>query len=180
MRDETGGGLNRRDDGGEVFHRVVTQVFHQMHRSHVRAGGAEQDRVAVGLGAGDLLGRYRAVGARSILEDDGNLEDFLQLRCHGTAHEVGRPGRKADDDADSFLGPRLGDRGRGQSEREQREGAGADTCHGIPQGGGAVSRKYHQRVREKMQFRENPNYVMIFRVPTLRTKSKSVQMGERQ
>ena len=55
----------------------------------VRAGAADQQRVAVGIGARDVLGRHRAAGADPVLDVELLLEGLRQMIGGDAAEPVG-------------------------------------------------------------------------------------------
>ena len=71
-RDRAGRNL---DDRRETLLRVVRQALEEAGVHDERVGGHEQG-VAVGRGAGDLLGADVAAGARLVLDDDGCPQRF--------------------------------------------------------------------------------------------------------
>ena len=72
-----------------------------MRRHHHRAGGGEKQRVAIGIGFGDVAAAQRAVGAGLVVDIDALAEQRRHLVGHQAADEVGRAaGREGDDDAD--------------------------------------------------------------------------------
>ena len=55
----------------EVLRRIVRRMQHQIRRDDLRAGIAEQERIAVGLGMSDGRGADRAAAAAFVLDNDG-------------------------------------------------------------------------------------------------------------
>ncbi len=103
----------RRDDVRDPDHvgdrlelvRLVGEVLEDAVGDRVRAGIADQDGVAVRLGA-DHLGRAdRAAAAGAVFHDGRLAPGGLQMRGEQPAHDVGRAaGRGRHDEADGFGG----------------------------------------------------------------------------
>jgi hypothetical protein len=70
-----------------------------------RPRGAEQQRVAVGRGLGDALGRHVAAGAGHVLDHDRLAPGFGELVAHHPRNRVGgTAGHEADQDAERLVG----------------------------------------------------------------------------
>ncbi len=106
---------------------------------HERAGIAEQQRVAVGLGGRRRLAAERAAGAAAVLDDHGLAEDRPEPLRHQPRGEVDRPaGRVRHHHLDQPVGIALGageigDTERGGERDEQAQHAAASN-HGRPPG----------------------------------------------
>jgi hypothetical protein len=80
------------------------------HRSH-------QQRIAVRDGLGDEIGRYRAAGARPIVDDELLPCGFGQALCVEASHDIdAAAGRKPHQDTNGFRGIRSA--GRRLCDRE--------------------------------------------------------------
>ena len=60
--------------GAKSLQRIVRQIAAQRGIDRDRSDRREEERVAVGLRLGHVLGRDRAVGARPVLDDDALSE----------------------------------------------------------------------------------------------------------
>ncbi len=76
-------------DVGEVADRVVADVGVLGRPHDVRARAADQQRVAVGVGARDVLRRHRAAGADPVLDVELLLEGLRQVIGGDAAEPVG-------------------------------------------------------------------------------------------
>ncbi len=79
----------------ERLGRIVAGAAGQDRDVHQHAGIAEQQRVAVGLGGGDRLGRDRAAGAAAVLRDHALAERDLQALRGDAGEQVGRAARRS-------------------------------------------------------------------------------------
>ncbi len=70
-------------------------------RYRYRARRGEEQRIAVGVGLGDVVGADGAGGAGLVFDIDALAQRCRHLVGHQAADEIGRPsGRKRDHDAD--------------------------------------------------------------------------------
>ncbi|MNQ81412.1 hypothetical protein D3C85_964340 [compost metagenome] len=119
------------DDGREAGFRVVALLLVQADIDGQRAGGAEQDGVAVGLGVGHVLGADVAAGAAAVLDDDVLLERLSEFFGQAARQGVGGAARRKGHDQRDGANGRVGVR----SERGSRDGGG----RGRQQQGGEVA-----------------------------------------
>jgi hypothetical protein len=93
---------------GEVAKRIVADVRIDRRARQQRTGAAEQQRVAVRLGAGGLEATDRAGAAGDVLDIELLLEGVGHLGGQHACKQVGgASGRKGDDDLDRLCRPVL-------------------------------------------------------------------------
>src|SRR4051812_3212438 len=78
----------------EVLDRVVAHFAAGERPGDDRWQRSDEKRVAVGSGLCDLLRAKRGARARLVLDDDGLLEAFAQLRAEEAGNHVGRSSRR--------------------------------------------------------------------------------------
>jgi hypothetical protein len=81
-------------DRREMLGGVVVAEPVDRRPDHQRAGIAEQERIAVGLGASDRLAAERAAGAAAVLDDHGLAENRSEPLRHQPRGGVDRPARR--------------------------------------------------------------------------------------
>ena len=94
-------GVGQRGDGFEILHRVEPAALVQPGVDDLRAVGLHQQRVAVGLGLGNVGRAHVAAGAWPVVDDD-RLPQLLRqlLPQHAGNRVVGAAGRLRHDDGD--------------------------------------------------------------------------------
>ena len=126
MHDEDRGAVGDLGDRREAPDRVVAGILHQCRHHAERRAGADQQRVAVGLGAGHRLRSERAARARPVLDHHALSEArWHHLRDHAGG-DVGRSARsERHDQLDGLgrIGLRLGWRDVGESNCQGGEDA---------------------------------------------------------
>ena len=115
---------------GSSARRIEAQGLVEQRMGGERPGLRREQRVAVGLGGGDIGGAERAAGAGSVLDDHRLAPALLQLVGDDARREIGPAARRRrDDDAHRVVrvagGRVLGLRVRRRS-REHRGERGAD------------------------------------------------------
>ena len=91
----------------------------------MRAGGRQQQRVAVGRRLGREVGADGAAGARLVVDDQRRAQLLAHLLRQGAREEVGgAAGRERHDQADRLAGPGLLRPRGGQGRCTQRQGPG--------------------------------------------------------
>ncbi|CUI28541.1 Uncharacterised protein [Achromobacter ruhlandii] len=114
------GGQQR--DRREILDRVIRDARIQRRVDAVRAGGRQQQRIAVGRGRCHLLGGDGAVGAALVVDHDGLPQRLRRLGRHRAGQDVGgAAGRMRHDQRDGLGGKGLRVRGR---QRRQQTGGG--------------------------------------------------------
>ena len=89
--------------GGKVLHHVERQLRVDVRVDGERAGGADDDGVAVGRGPGNVLDADDAVGAGTVVDDHRVVHSLVQLLRERPRQYVDRPaGRIGHYDADRF------------------------------------------------------------------------------
>ena len=84
----------------EIAQRIVRHALN-VRRYRYRARRGEEQRIAVGVGLGDVVGADGAGGAGPVLDIDALAERRRHLVGDQAADEIGRsPGREGDHDAD--------------------------------------------------------------------------------
>ena len=73
MRDQRDRHRGDQPDRREILARIVARIGIEARIDRDRAGVAEQQRVAVGLGLGDRAGAEIAAGAGAVIDHDGCL-----------------------------------------------------------------------------------------------------------
>ena len=73
----------------EIIDRVVERLFVQRLIVDLRANGAEQSLIAVGIGQCEALGAVHAAGAADILDDHLLAENIAQPIRQNSTHDVG-------------------------------------------------------------------------------------------
>ena len=112
---------HRERDRREVAHWLIAQVLEERGIDGEDANRTDQQRVAIGLGLGDVLGGDRPVRAGLVLDYRGLAEQPLELRADGAADDVGgAAGDERDDDVHRLGGPGL--RLRAGCERRREAG----------------------------------------------------------
>jgi hypothetical protein len=79
----------RQSHRREVLDRIVGEVAAKRRIDRDRAYCREEQRVAVGIGLRDVLGRDRAVRARPVLDDDGLAKQSPQTLGQEARDEIG-------------------------------------------------------------------------------------------
>ncbi|MNV61596.1 hypothetical protein D3C71_1541090 [compost metagenome] len=108
-------------DGREVLDRVVRNARIQRRVDAMRAGGGQQQRVAVRRGRGHLLGGDGAVGAALVLDDDALAQRLARFRRDRARQDVRRAARRVRHDQRDGFG-RIGLRLRGRQHRRETGG----------------------------------------------------------
>ena len=98
-------GLDQKDvrraadvaDRDEILHRIERQRIVEAGIDRER-GGAEQERVAVRIGMGDIFHAEIAAGAAAVLDDESLSGRLLQGRRDQAADNVGGTARRIGDD----------------------------------------------------------------------------------
>ncbi|MNT19765.1 hypothetical protein D3C72_1550370 [compost metagenome] len=126
------------DDGREAGFRVVALLLVQADIDGQRAGGAEQDGVAVGLGVGDVFGADVAAGAAAVLDDDVLLERLSEFFGQAARQGVGGAARRKGHDQRDGPRRRVGlrgqcGRGRGDGGGGRQQPGGEGSGHGCLQ-----------------------------------------------
>jgi hypothetical protein len=107
--------------GEKSFTGLYFGPFRDRRNSGHDAGAAEQQGVAVGLGARRRLGGDRSAAAGAVLYHHGLTKRLLQALRDQARHHVGRSARRARyDDLDGAI--RIG---RARRTRQQRRRSGA-------------------------------------------------------
>jgi hypothetical protein len=120
----------KQSDRREILYRVERQLRVEARMDDEWPGGAEQERVPVGRGLGDALGRHVAAGAGHVLDHNRLAPGFGELVADHARNRVGgTAGHKADQDAERLVGiARLRKRvARGQQRRQR--GQDTDGLH---------------------------------------------------
>ena len=107
-------------DRGEVLHRIVADVLHQVGRRRMRAICAHEQRVAVRRRARDVKRRQRPVRARAVVDHDGLLERSAEVLSDHAGDRVGGAARPERNNHRDRLG-RIGV-GAGRSAEQHRAG----------------------------------------------------------
>ena len=99
------GHAGHQRDRRKILHGIIGQLLVQRLVDGERGRGRHQQRVAVGLGFGDLLGAERGAGARLVLDDDGRVKPALDLVGDQPAEKIGgAAGRIRHDHLDGTAG----------------------------------------------------------------------------
>ncbi len=107
----------------EILQRIVGKLVVERDVDAVRRGGAEQQRVTVGLRLGDLLGADRAAGAALVLDHDLLAELFRQRHRQDAREDVGRAARRErHDELHRLVRVLLRQRGRARQHQRQPRG----------------------------------------------------------
>ena len=128
--------VGHQSDRREIAERVERHVRHDVRRHRHRAGGGEKQRVAVGIGFGDVAAAERAVGAGLVVDKDTLAEESGHLVGDDAADEIRRAaGRERHHDADRPAGKilRLGKlRRRQRQDRASADQLSLELCAQIP------------------------------------------------
>ncbi|HUD86463.1 MAG TPA: hypothetical protein VMR17_08410 [Xanthobacteraceae bacterium] len=94
MHHERIGRAAEERDMGEVAHRIEAGVFVHGRAEHVGRDARHHQRVAVGRGARDVLGRNEAAGAGAVLDVKLLAECFAQRLGIKAAKRIGGAARR--------------------------------------------------------------------------------------
>ena len=138
VQHEDVGHLGEQRDRHEVLVHVVGLALHRVGIDRQRADVAEDQRVAVGRGPGDLEHGDGSGAARAVVDDDADAHRDGELLRHGPRDDFrGAARRERDDEADGLVRIRL--RAGERRESEQHPGNGENLLeHGDFPGSVAV------------------------------------------
>jgi hypothetical protein len=78
---------NRR----KIVQRIIWDALHDVGRHGNGAGGRQKQRIAVGIGFGDVIGPDCTVGARPVFDIEALPEQRGHFVCDESADEIGWP-----------------------------------------------------------------------------------------
>ncbi|MCY1213937.1 hypothetical protein D9M72_257400 [compost metagenome] len=108
------GGDRHLADRGEVGLGVVRQAGVDIRPDRMRAGGGDQQRIAIGRSLGGHVRADRAAGAGAVVDHDLLAHAGAHLLRDGACQQVSRAaGREGHDQADRLAGVGVGQCGRG-------------------------------------------------------------------
>ena len=128
-------------DGGEVFYRVVVELFINMGKQHHGAAGQHDHSLAIGFGDLDCIQGNASTCAGFVVHDDGAKVFTQGVGHHAGQNVCGAAGRKTHHDLERRFVLRLqAERECSQRKREQAQTPAAKVAGAVA--GGALDRMH--------------------------------------